>query len=155
MLKSKIMNIISIIISLVITLTPFVLFPVCSGLLPNGSHMKCYYTGIFVTALGAVMTLVLITNLFMKKKVFSYISYTVAIIISSFMYMAPHQVIKLGDKMKLGWEVGFCRMAMKNGKVMTCFTKTQPMLNILIPVMILVGIIALILVFLGEENEGA
>ncbi len=155
MLKSKIMNIVSIIISLVITLTPFLLFPVCSGLLPNGSHMKCHYTGIFVTILGSVMTIILIINLLMKKKIFSYISYTVAIIITSFMYMAPHQIIKLGDKMKLGWEVGFCRMAMRDGRVMTCFTKTQPMLNILIPVMILVSVIAIILVFLGEENEGA
>ncbi len=153
MRKSRIIDIVGIVISLVITLTPFVLFPVCSGLLPNGTHMKCHYTGIFVTSLGAVMTLVLIINLFVKKKVFSYISYIGAIVLSSFMYMVPHQVIKLGDKMKLGWEVGFCRMAIKDGVVMTCFTKTKPALNVLIPTMILVGMVAIIFVFLGEDNE--
>ncbi len=153
MLKNKLINIISVIVSLVITLTPFVLFPVCSGTLPNGSHMKCYYTGIFVTALGAVMTLILLINLLSKKKICSYSSYILAIVFSSLMYIVPHQVIKLGDKMKLGWEVGFCRMAMKDGKVMTCFTKTAPALNILIPTMILISIVAIILVFLGENNE--
>ncbi len=155
MLKNKIINIISVIISLVITLSPFVLFPVCSGTLPNGSHMKCFYTGIFVTALGAVMTLILVINLLSKKKICSYASYTLAIVFSSLMYMVPHQVIKLGDKMKLGWEVGFCRMAIKDGKVMTCFTQTKPALNILIPTMILVSIIAIIFIFLGESNETA
>ncbi len=152
MLKNKIIKIIQLIISIVITLTPFVIFPVCAGVLPNGTHMKCYHSGMFVTALGAFVTILLIINLFTKKKVYSYILNFIVIIATSLMYMVPHQVIKLGDKMKLGWEVGFCRMAMKNGKVMTCFTQTKPALNILIPTMILVSIIAIILVFLGDDN---
>ncbi len=155
MRKNKIMNIINLIMSLIITLTPFVLVPVCRGTLPNGTHMKCFYSAIFITALGAVMTIIYAINVFSKKKICSYATNAIAIVITTAMYIVPHQIIKLGDKMKLGWEVGFCRMAMKNGKEMTCFTNTQPTLNILIPIMILLSIIAIIFVFIGDDNERA
>lgn len=42
-------------LGLVLTLTPFWLAPVCSQMAPHGGPMKCYYSGLFVVGMGAVI----------------------------------------------------------------------------------------------------
>ena len=38
-----------------LTLMPFVLFPVCAELKPDGTPMKCWYSGIFITVMGVLI----------------------------------------------------------------------------------------------------
>ena len=47
----KILFILNAILGVVLALTPFVLFPVC-GPMPNGKHMMCHYSGIFIAGMG-------------------------------------------------------------------------------------------------------
>ncbi len=42
---------------LVLTLTPFVFFPVCQDFAPDGSRMHCFYSGVFITITGILIML--------------------------------------------------------------------------------------------------
>ncbi len=149
--KFRIFNIIKILMGLVLALTPFVLFPVCDGLM-KGMPMKCYYSGIFMTVAGAVIVLFSVIGLFVNKKWYSYLSNTVVIVEGALSYLVPHQVIKIGNKAKLGWECGMCNAAKMGERIMTCQTKTVPATNIIIPIIIVLGIVGIIYSFL--RNEG-
>ena len=39
----------------VLALTPFVLFPVCTEPRPDGTPMKCWYSGVFITIMGVLL----------------------------------------------------------------------------------------------------
>ena len=44
-------------LGVLLALTPFVLWPVCSMPKPDGGHMLCWYSGILITAIGVLVVL--------------------------------------------------------------------------------------------------
>ena len=53
----KILRSANVVLGALLALSPFVLFPVCSALRPDGTHMACWYSGLLITAMGAVIVL--------------------------------------------------------------------------------------------------
>ena len=43
------------VLGLLLALVPFCLAPVCSSLSAGGGHMKCWYSAVFITAVGAML----------------------------------------------------------------------------------------------------
>ena len=47
-----------------LALVPFVLFPVCGTLKPDGTPMGCHYSGIFITCAGILVAILILINKF-------------------------------------------------------------------------------------------
>lgn len=148
-IKNNIANILLVIAGLVLALTPFVLFPVCQVRMANGKPMMCYYSGIFITIVGAVIILLALINLFVKKKWIWNITYILIIIGGIVSYMVPEGIIKIGDKASLGWQCGLC---MKDHAGMTCNSLTMPAIRILVPIIVILGLIGLFINFTRKEK---
>ena len=46
---------ITAIAGIILAMTPFLIFPVCDTLRPDGSHMSCWYSGVLITVSGALI----------------------------------------------------------------------------------------------------
>ena len=54
-------------LGLLIALSPFVLFPVCQSLRPDGTHMSCHYSGVFITVMGVLVALSSLLSLWRRN----------------------------------------------------------------------------------------
>ena len=73
-----------------LALVPFVLFPVCGALKPDGTPMGCHYSGIFITCAGVFVALLLLINKFTAL-------YSVcSIVAASLCWLVPNKVIVVG-----------------------------------------------------------
>ena len=59
---------------LLTALTPFLLFPVCSQVKPDGSHMACYYSGVIIMLLGIVIVLSSLASLLSSRFIMTSLS---------------------------------------------------------------------------------
>ncbi len=150
-MKRKIKQIFSAILALlgiVFILAPYQLFPVCNVPAPDGTPMKCAYTAKLFIAMGAIMLIVNAIALLKRKKSYYNIAYGITVIAAFINYALPKQLIRVGNKKTLGWEIGLCAKA-DHG----CNVHTLPALEILTPLIITTAVIALILNFLVKENH--
>ncbi len=145
-IKKNIFHIVNIILGLVVALTPFQLFPVCTMKSEMGGPMKCYWSGKAMVYIGIAMLIISLVSLLLNKKTLNYISYLLVAVLGTLIYLIPTRVIKIGDKMVDGWECGLCGMPM-----MSCITKTMPAVKIIMIVVLIVNIVALTLNFLRKE----
>lgn len=145
-IRKNIFNIINIVLSLVLLLTPKVLFPVCSGLNPMGKPMKCYYSAKAILIISIIMIIISVVALLLNKKAFNYIAYILIIVGASLSYMIPKRIIEIGHKEIDGWECGLCSMPN-----MSCLHTTLPALTVILIIFILVNIAGLTFNFLGKE----
>ncbi len=144
--KKNIFNIINIVLSLVLLLTPNVLFPICSGLNPMGKPMKCYYSGKAILIIAIVMLIVSVLAVLINKKVFNYLAYIVVTVGASLSYMIPKRIIEIGHKELNGWECGLC-----SKPDMSCLSTTLPAITVILVIFILINLVALSFNFLGKE----
>ena len=57
MKAQKFISTVNSLLGLSMALTPFLLFPVCDSLRPDGSHMACWYSGVLVSIMGVCIFL--------------------------------------------------------------------------------------------------
>ena len=84
---------------LLIALTPFVLFPVCSQTKIDGSHMACYYSGIVIMLLGIVIVLCSLAAILSSR--FIMLSLSVSAICALLCWLIPNESIQISG-------VGLC-----------------------------------------------
>ncbi len=149
-MKSRVKVIISLILGafgIILILTPYQLFPVCNIPAPDGTPMKCAYSAKLIIAMGLVILAFNLLSIAMRKKAFFNIAYLMTIAAAFVTYALPKQLIKVGNKKALGWEIGYCAKAGHG-----CKLHTQPALEIIVPLVIVIAVIALILNFLIRED---
>lgn len=93
-LKNNILNIVLLVLSIILSLIPFVIAPVCPAM-PNGKYMNCHYTGKLVMFLGISIVLISIILLFVKNKKINILFYSLIAIISSAIHLIPHRIVKI------------------------------------------------------------
>ena len=129
------------ILGLLIALVPFVLFPVCSTLKPDGSHMGCFYSGIFITVMGI---LAVIFSLLALKAKFSSLFTLLSACAGLMCWLVPNRIITLeGD----GWICALC--SMENH---ACRADTMPAVCALISVLIVLSVIYLVVNFVQPNK---
>ncbi len=146
-IKKRIFNILLFLSGVLMLLAPRILFPVCTGLNKMGYPMKCTYSATLIMALGGLLALIALIAIFVNKRLVSALAGLAAIAAASISYLIPMQVIKLGDMKKLHWEVGFCI-----SPDMACLQNTLPALKVILPVVGILGVVALVMAFLASEN---
>ncbi len=145
-IKQNIFHIINIILGLIVALTPFQLFPVCTMESEMGGPMKCYWSGKAMVYIGIAMLVISLVSLLLNKKFVNYISYILVAVSGTLIYLIPTRVIKIGEKVVDGWECGLCGMPM-----MSCNTTTMPAIKTIMIIVLIVNIVALSLNFLRKE----
>ena len=114
---------VNIILGGVLALSPFVLFPVCDMLKADGSHMACWYSGIFIASMGVVIVILL----FMKWR---FIAGVLASGAAVACWLVPHEII------------GLCADLSHD-----CQAVTMPAVGVLITLIVIVNVIELIMNF--------
>ena len=120
----------------VLALTPFVLFPVCAELKPDGTPMKCWYSGIFITIMGALIVAFSLMSLWGKRPAVFMILSAAAALMS---WLVPNGIVTLAGE---GWACGLCADSSH-----ACRAVTLPALGVLVSGVVLVSVFVLILNF--------
>lgn len=135
-------------LGLILVLTPYQLFPVCGIPAPDGTPMKCAYSAKLFIGMGVIILLVNLVAILRRKKALYSLAYTATAVAAFISYALPKQLIKVGNKKTMGWEIGLCAKA-DHG----CRLHTLPALEVLVPVLIIGAVIALILNYLIKEDH--
>lgn len=124
------------VLGVVLALTPFVLFPVCAELKPDGTPMKCWYSGIFITIMGiAAVAFALLSILGKLPVVFTILSAAAALMC----WLVPNGIIGLTGE---NWACGLCADPSH-----ACRAVTLPALGTLVVAIVIVSVAALIFMF--------
>lgn len=135
----KVFSILNLLLGGALALTPFVLFPVC-GPMPNGKHMMCHYSGIFITGMGVLIVVLSLLALWGHRKRWAVsLSGVLSILAALLCYLVPMRIVVIGNKATMGWECGLCKAA-----DMACHTSTMPAVTVLVSALVLVNVVALI-----------
>ncbi len=134
-------------LGIILILTPYQLFPVCGIPAPDGTPMKCAYSAKLIIALGVIILLVNLVAILKRKKALYSLAYIATAIAAFFSYALPKQLIKVGNKKTMGWEIGLCAKA-DHG----CRLHTLPALDVIIPAVIIIAVIAIVLNFLIKDK---
>lgn len=119
-----------------LALTPFILFPVCAEPGPDGTPMKCWYSGIFITVMGVLIAGFALMSLRGKLPiVFTVLSAAAALMC----WLVPNGIVTLAGE---GRACGLCA-----DPGHACRAVTLPALGVLVPGVVLVSVFVLILNF--------
>lgn len=125
-----------------LALSPFVLFPVCTAAAAGGGHMKCWYSGLFITAMGV---LVIAAALCAWRGRLVAPAFAVAAAAALLCWLVPNGVVPIsGD----GWRAGLCGDASH-----ACNAVTMPVVGKLVAGTVIVGILGLIAGFLRRDRR--
>ena len=119
----KIFTLVNIILGIVLALSPFILFPVCNMLKSDGSHMGCWYSGIFITSMGIIIAALS----FVKWR---FIADVLAAGAAVACWLVPHEFI------------GLCADLSHD-----CQAVTMPAVGVLIILVVIVNVVELIVNF--------
>ena len=119
-----------------LALTPFVLFPVCAELKPDGTPMKCWYSGVFITIMGALIVAFALMSLRGKLPIVFTVLSAAAALMS---WLVPNGIVTLAGE---GWACGLCA-----DSAHACRAVTLPALGVLVAVVPLVSAAVLTLNF--------
>ncbi len=124
----------------VLALTPFILFPVCAELRPDGTPMKCWYSGIFITVMGVLTVGFSLMALWGKlPAVFALLSAAAALMC----WLVPNGIVTIAGET---WACGLC--ADPNH---ACRAVTSPALAVIVPLAVLVSVFFLVLRFVQPD----
>ena len=87
---------------LILALSPFVLFPVCDNMRPDGNFMGCFYSGVFITFMGVLIVLFAIIAICKK---FSTLCVIFSGICAVLCWLVPNGIIKISGS---NWACGLC-----------------------------------------------
>ena len=111
---------------IILALVPFVIFPVCNSLRPDGSHMGCWYSGIFITVMGAFIVL-----LSLPKK-FPALRLVISALCALLCWLVPNKIIAVSP-------FGLCA-----NPEHACRASTMPAVGVLVIVIIAVCVLGLV-----------
>ena len=98
----KFLSALNIFLGLLLAFVPFVLFPVCGMLKPDGSPMNCFYGGIFIMTMGILIFAFAILKL---KKFFPSLLSILLSVCAVLPWLVPNEIIKIaGDT----WACDLC-----------------------------------------------
>ena len=137
----KFLSAVSFISGAILALTPLLLFPVCENLKQDGTHMGCFYSGIFITAMGV---LILIFSLLCFFKKFPAAMNFLSSVSAVMCWLVPNRVINISGK---GWTCGLC-----GSLEHACRASTMPAVGVLIAVIVLVNFAGLIFNFINGNK---
>ncbi len=143
----KILALALAVLGVIIALAPHQLFPICSKLRPDGTPMSCFYTAKLVLPLGIVLAVFGAFAFWKNKKSVYYLSSVVAIVVGFVGYALPNRIIPIGSMKTMGWQIGYC---MK--ETMICNATIKPALNIIMPLVLLLGIGLIIMNMLSRSE---
>lgn len=126
----------------ILALTPFILFPVCAEPRPDGTPMKCWYSGIFITVMGVLIAGFALMSLRGKLPiVFTVLSAAAALMC----WLVPNGIVSLAGN---GWACGLCA-----DPGHACRAVTLPALGCIVTAIIIVSAAALVLKFVLPESD--
>ncbi len=128
-------------LGLVLALTAFVLYPVCENLRPDGTHMNCFYAGIFVSVMGIFVMIFSLASIWQKK--LAVVSYVLAIAAAALSWLAPNGIVNIAGE---SWKVGLCSMSSH-----ACVADTMPKVAIIAAAILVSSFAGLIFGFIREN----
>ncbi|WP_462364037.1 DUF4418 family protein [Pyramidobacter porci] len=127
-------------LGLILTLTPFWLAPVCSQMASHGGPMKCYYSGLFIVGMGAVVVAVALFALLRRGRGWAAVFAAFAAIVAAIAcLLVPAGVIPLRGA---GWVCGLCGDASH-----ACRAVTMPFVQKVAAAIVAVNVVSLVLSF--------
>lgn len=130
----------NVLLGLVLSLTPFRLAPVCSQMAPHGAPMKCYYSGLFIVAMGAAVVVLSLFALLRRGRGWAAVLAAFAAIVAAIAcLLVPAGVIPLRGA---GWGCGLCGDASH-----ACRAVTMPLVRKIAAAIVAVNVVSLILSF--------
>ncbi len=117
----------------ILALIPFVLFPVCESLRPDGTHMACWYSGIFITIAGVVIA---ILSCVKRLRAVSFIA---SICLAVSCWLVPHKIIEISP-------LGLCANVSHS-----CRAEMMPAVGVIVCVVVCVNFAGLIMGFVREK----
>lgn len=133
----KFLRFANILLGTLLSLVPFILFPVCENLKPDGSHMNCFYSGIFITSTGILIFAFAVLKL---KKILPSILSILSVLCAAVCWFVPNEIIKIAGGT---WACGLCSVSEH-----ACRASTLPAVGITLILIIIVNIIEIILNFI-------
>ncbi len=146
-IKKNISAVILLVLGIILSLSPFNLFKVCTKLTPMGTYMKCHYSGLLFLYTGIALIILALLVILINKKIFTAFAGLLTIAIASADYLIPRGIIKVGDMKTLKWEVGFCKM-----DKMRCIQNTKGSVTIIIGIILILGIALILKSFLSQDR---
>lgn len=135
-------------LALVLGLSPFHLFPVCTELMANGRHMSCYYSAWLIVGIAVAIGIISLATIRWNNKIGKNISYLIILGLAILGYALPKRMIAVGHMKLQGWQIGLCM-----SPDMACQRTTMPAVTILLLVIGLLAIEGLVLNFLVEDKN--
>lgn len=132
--------VVNALLGLVLALTPFWLAPVCSQMAPHGGPMKCYYSGLFIAGMGAVVVVLALFALLRRGRGwFAVLASLVAVAAAVACLLVPNGVIPLRGA---GWVCGLC-----GDPTHACRAVTMPFVQKVAAAIVALNVVSLILSF--------
>ena len=124
-------------LGLVLALTPFWLAPVCSKMAPHGGPMKCYYSGLFIVGMGAVVVAVALFALLRRGRGWAAVLAAFAAIVAAIAcLLVPAGVVPLRGA---GWVCGLC-----GDPAHACRAVTAPFVQKVAAAIVAVNVVSLV-----------
>ena len=137
----KIFSFASIILGLIMALTPFLIFPVCDGMKPDGTPMNCFYSGMFIASMGLFVAIFSLTS--MRSKLHSiFVIFSGACAVSA--WLVPNGIIHVAGS---NWACGLCA-----NPEHSCRALTLPAVGVLAIVIVVLCVVALIFDFVKGDK---
>ena len=137
----KLLLIVNAVLGVLLSAVPFVLFPVCSNLKPDGIPMNCFYSGIFITIMGVLI--VIFSLIALQKKLFLF-SDLLSLICALMCWLVPNEIIRLSGT---GWACSLC-----GNPEHACRASTMQSVIILISLIIILNFAVLLINFVKGNN---
>lgn len=146
--KNKGLPAVILILAVVLALSPFHLFPVCTHLMANGKPMSCYYSAWFLIGAAAAIGLFSLAMFLIEKKLWRNIGFIAILALAVLGYIVPNRMIEIGHMKLQGWQIGLCM-----SPDMACRTTTMPAVTVLLMLIGFFAIEGLVLDFLFVKNK--
>lgn len=137
MKAQKFLSSANIILGILLALTPFIFFPVCEELKPDGNHMKCFYSGIFITSMGIIIAVSSLLS-FMRK--LPSLMTLLSALCSVLSWFVPNGIIRFDA-------IGLCADVSHS-----CRAVTMPAAGIIALMILIVNAAFMIMNFIGENK---
>ena len=128
----------NLVASVALALTPFVLFPICEMLTTDGTHMGCYYSGIFITCMGSLIAFLTLAVFLTRKFIALYA--VSSIIAACLCWLVPNKVIVL-------WMCGLC-----GNPEHACRASTMPAVSVIAAIIVVLCTALLVINLVTGRN---
>lgn len=148
-MKKNLIELISLLLSVVLFLVPKYIAPVCMPN-PDGTHMGCFYSGNLIMKFSVFLFIInlsmILSSRYFFGKFIKIIGSIANIVISALVYMVPHGIVHMENE--IGKPYGICHM-----HTMECHTHhTFEIATIIAALIAVMMVINLIYIFLKKDR---